>query len=106
MVKRWHITDQFALLYRPSAFLTWNRYSASAFLRRRNECRATCLMSITSMATTWKTIRAGVELPDDAAAQEFALKVMRGLVQSLDEDWDGVDDGGHRGWASGVAASI
>jgi hypothetical protein len=32
---------------------------------------------------------AGVELPDDVAAREFSLKVMRGLVDSLDEDWTG-----------------
>jgi hypothetical protein len=45
---------------------------------------------------------AGVELPDDAAAQEFAFKVMRGLVQSLDEDWTGwtmeVTEGGRPVW--------
>ena len=34
---------------------------------------------------------AGVELLDDAAAWEFAVKVMRGLVERL----DGLDDGGH-----------
>jgi hypothetical protein len=32
---------------------------------------------------------AGVELRDDVAAREFALKVMLGLVQSQNDDWDG-----------------
>ena len=45
---------------------------------------------------------AGVELLDDAAAWEFAVKVMRGLVESLDEDWTGwtmeVTEGGRLVW--------
>jgi hypothetical protein len=45
---------------------------------------------------------AGVELPDGAAARDFALKVMRGLVDSLDEDWAGwtmeVTEGGRPVW--------
>jgi hypothetical protein len=45
---------------------------------------------------------AGVELPDDAAAREFALNVMRGLADSLDEDWTGwtmeVTEGGRPVW--------
>ena len=32
---------------------------------------------------------AGTELPDDAAAREFAAKVMRGLVQQQEDDWHG-----------------
>jgi hypothetical protein len=32
---------------------------------------------------------AGVELRDDVAAREFALKVMLGLVQSQNDDWAG-----------------
>ena len=32
---------------------------------------------------------AGMELPDDAAAREFAAKVMRGLVRHQEEDWEG-----------------
>ena len=43
-----------------------------------------------------------VELSDDAAAQEFALKVMPGLVDSLEEDWTGwtmeVIKGGRAVW--------
>jgi Domain of unknown function (DUF6894) len=45
---------------------------------------------------------AGVELSDDAAAREFALKVMLGLVQSQDDDWNGwtmeVTQGERRVW--------
>jgi hypothetical protein len=44
---------------------------------------------------------AGTELPDDAAAREFAAKVMRGLVQQQD-DWHGwtmeVREGARRVW--------
>jgi hypothetical protein len=44
----------------------------------------------------------GVQLPDDAAAREFALKVMRGLVQIEGENWEGwtmeVTQEGRRGW--------
>jgi hypothetical protein len=44
---------------------------------------------------------AGIELPDDAVAREFAAKVMRGLVQQED-DWHGwtmeVRQGGRRVW--------
>ena len=43
----------------------------------------------------------GTELPDDAAAREFAAKVMRGLVQQQD-DWHGwtmeVREGQRRVW--------
>jgi hypothetical protein len=59
-------------------------------------------MCVISMAITWKTIRLRVELPDDAAAQEFALKVMRGLVDNVDDDWTGwtmeVTEGGRPVW--------
>jgi hypothetical protein len=45
---------------------------------------------------------AGVELPDDAAAREFALKVMRRLVEGGDDDWEGwtmeVTEGGRSVW--------
>jgi hypothetical protein len=44
----------------------------------------------------------GVELPDDAAAREFALKVMPGLVQKEEDDWNGwtmeVTQGERRVW--------
>ena len=44
----------------------------------------------------------GMELPDDAAAREFAAKVMRGLVRHQEEDWEGwtmeVWQGGRRVW--------
>jgi hypothetical protein len=44
----------------------------------------------------------GVELPDDAAANEFALKVMRGLVQKEEDNWNGwtmeVTQGERRVW--------
>jgi hypothetical protein len=44
----------------------------------------------------------GVELPTDAAARAFALKVMRGLVQIEDDNWEGwtmeVMQGGRRVW--------
>ena len=32
---------------------------------------------------------AGTELPDDAAAREFASKVIRGLVRQQQDDWHG-----------------
>ncbi len=45
---------------------------------------------------------AGTELPNDAAAREFAAKVMRGLVQQREDDWHGwtmeVREGGRRVW--------
>jgi hypothetical protein len=45
---------------------------------------------------------AGVELPGDAAAWDFAAKVMRGLLESLEEDWTGwtmeVTEGGRSVW--------
>jgi hypothetical protein len=45
---------------------------------------------------------AGVELPDDAAAREIALKVMRRLVEGGDDDWEGwtmeVTEGGRSVW--------
>jgi Domain of unknown function (DUF6894) len=45
---------------------------------------------------------AGTELPNDAAAREFAAKVMRGLVDQGDDDWHGwtmeVREGGRRVW--------
>jgi hypothetical protein len=44
----------------------------------------------------------GVQLPDDPAAREFALKVMRGLMQIEGENWEGwtmeVTQGGRRVW--------
>jgi hypothetical protein len=51
---------------------------------------------------TGATQGAGTELPDDAAAREFAAKVMRGLVQQQDDDWHGwtmeVRQGGRLVW--------
>ena len=45
---------------------------------------------------------AGMELPDDAAAREFAAKVMSGLVWQQDDGWAGwtmeVWQGGRRVW--------
>jgi hypothetical protein len=46
---------------------------------------------------------AGMELPDDAAAREFAVKVMRRLAQRKEDNWDGwtmevVTEGGRRVW--------
>ena len=43
-----------------------------------------------------------MDLPDDAAAREFAAKVMRGLVWQRDDDWEGwtmeVRQGGRQVW--------
>jgi hypothetical protein len=45
---------------------------------------------------------AGMELPDDAAAREFAAKVMSGLVWQKEDNWAGwtmeVWQGGRRVW--------
>ena len=45
---------------------------------------------------------AGMELPDDAAAREFAAKVMSGLVWQQEDNWAGwtmeVWQGGRRVW--------
>jgi hypothetical protein len=45
---------------------------------------------------------AGTVLPNDAAAREFAAKVMSGLVQQQEDDWHGwtmeVRQGGRRVW--------
>ena len=46
---------------------------------------------------------AGMELPDDAAAREFAVKVMRRLAQRKEDNWEGwtmevVTEGGRRVW--------
>ena len=46
---------------------------------------------------------AGMELPDDAAAREFAVKVMRRLAQRREDNWEGwtmevVTEGGRRVW--------
>jgi hypothetical protein len=45
-----------------------------------------------------------VQLSDDAAAREFALKVMRGLSSDRGRKLGGLDDGGHAGRPPGVAA--
>jgi len=46
--------------------------------------------------------RAGTELPNDAAAREFAAKVMRGLLDQREDDWHGwtmeVREGQRRVW--------
>ena len=45
---------------------------------------------------------AGTELPNDAAAREFAAKVMRGLLDQREDDWHGwtmeVREGRRRVW--------
>ncbi len=45
---------------------------------------------------------AGTELPNDAAAREFAAKVMRGLLDQREDDWNGwtmeVKEGRRRVW--------
>jgi hypothetical protein len=45
----------------------------------------------------------GVELPDDAAARDFAVKLMRALAQHEDHEWDGwtmdvIAQGGRHVW--------
>ena len=44
----------------------------------------------------------GMDLRDDNTAREFALKIIRGLVQDEDEKWEGwvmdVTQGGRRVW--------
>ena len=49
---------------------------------------------------------AGMELPDDAAAREFAAKVMSGLAWQEDDRLGGLDEGGLAGRPPGMAPSV
>ena len=49
---------------------------------------------------------AGVELPDDLAAREFALKVMFWASSEPERRLGRLDDGGHPRRANGLAAPI
>ena len=65
------------------------------------KCRAISSLFVTLAYPDLEDDEAGTELPDDAAAREFAAKVMRGLVDQREGG-----DGGQGGRAASMATTV